>query len=260
MTKCKLPLFESGECQADAMKNETDSENPVSSGVSAPIDLEFSHKYDASHAQDYFFKHRSSLARRLSNWREIGIARQALALAGNPVSVLDLPCGAGRFWPMLLEHPKRHLIAADNSQAMLDVALKFQAGDQGARIQTLKTSAFAIDLPNDAVECVFCMRLLHHIGDHLHRQAMLREFHRVTRKTLVISLWVDGNFKAWKRKRREARKCRKVGAYQNRFVIGRREIESEFRQAGFEIVGWHDFIPGYAMCRVYTLRKQVYDD
>ncbi|MCL2075437.1 MAG: class I SAM-dependent methyltransferase [Betaproteobacteria bacterium] len=223
------------------------------SDASEQIDLEFSRKYDESHAEEYFFKHQDGLARRLSNWREIRIARRALMLAGDPLSALDLPCGAGRFWPMLLENPDRHLIAADNSQDMLDIALKYQAHGQVLRMQTLKTSAFAIDLPDGAVDSVFCMRLLHHIGDSAHRQVMLREFYRVARKSLVISLWVDGSFKAWRRKRLEAR--RGCGDYQNRFVIERQTIESEFRQAGFDITGQVDFLPGYAMWRIYVLKK-----
>ena len=50
------------------------------------------------------------------------MARRALALAGNPKSVLDLPCGAGRFWELLAENPERELYAADNSENMVAVA------------------------------------------------------------------------------------------------------------------------------------------
>jgi hypothetical protein len=38
-------------------------------------------------------------------------------------------------------------------------------------------------------------------------------------------------------------------------VVCREEIESEFLDAGFRIVSHHDFLPGYAMWRVYVLRK-----
>ncbi|MDR3055576.1 MAG: class I SAM-dependent methyltransferase [Zoogloeaceae bacterium] len=224
----------------------------------SPIpELEFSRKYDQQHAESYFRKHRQGISRRLSNLREIQIARKALHLAGNPATVLDLPCGAGRFWPMLLEQPERALLAADNSQHMLDVALTRQPTEITRRVTTFQSSAFAIELPDAAVDCLFCMRLLHHIGDAQHRLAMLREFHRVTRDTLIVSLWVDGNYKAWKRKKLETTRFRSEGdhANQNRFVIAKTTIETEFRQAGFHIVGHFDFLPGYAMWRVYTLRK-----
>ncbi len=78
------------------------------------------------------------------------------------------------------------------------------------RVRPLQTSAFDIDLPDNAVDSIFCMRLLHHIGDPAHRLAILREFQRVTRDSVIISLWVDGNFKAWKRKRLEGQRRRKV--------------------------------------------------
>ncbi|WP_298396067.1 class I SAM-dependent methyltransferase [uncultured Azonexus sp.] len=219
----------------------------------APIELEFSRKYDREHAQHYFYKHRSGLMRRLSDWREQQIARAALAMAGDPASVLDLPCGAGRFWPMLSERQDRRILAADNSADMIDVARATQAPEIVGRVEAFQTSAFAIDLAGDAVDCVFSMRLLHHIAEPAHRLAMLREFYRVSRQTVVLSLWADGNFKAWRRARLEARRP----VNNNRFVVPRRVIEAEFATAGFDIVGYRDFLPGYAMWRVYTLRKRA---
>src|SRR5436190_20428715 len=70
-------------------------------------DLSFARKYTATHAQRYFEKHQEGFGRRFSNWREVCMARYALKLAGNPRSVLDLPCGTGRFWPLLAEKKDR---------------------------------------------------------------------------------------------------------------------------------------------------------
>jgi SAM-dependent methyltransferase len=220
----------------------------------SPIELEFSQKYDREHAQDYLQKHQDGLARRLSHWRDEQLARRALKQAGDPDLVLDLPCGAGRFWPLLAEHPSRMIFAADNSADMLAVARAAQSVEVVKRVQTFQTSAFDIDMGANAVDCIFSMRLLHHIAEPAHRLAMLREFHRVTRDTVILSLWVDGNYKAWKRKRLERRRPAKEN--KNRFVVARSTIETEFGQAGFDIVGHSDFLPGYAMWRVYVLRKR----
>ncbi len=221
-----------------------------------PIELPFSAKYDPEHSQSYLEKHRGKLRRRLSNWRDQQLARRALELAGQPQRVLDLPCGAGRFWRTLGEQPARQIIAADNSAAMLDVALGNADPEILKRVRPLQTSAFAIDLPDRSVDCVFCMRLLHHIGDAEHRLAMLREFHRVSRETVIVSLWVDGNYMAWRRRRQEARRnARGKHGYQNRFVIPRATAEAEFAFAGFEIVERLDFLPGQSMWRVYVLRR-----
>ncbi|ANQ86319.1 hypothetical protein dqs_3292 [Azoarcus olearius] len=221
-----------------------------------PIRLPFSDKYDHHHAAAYFDKHRDGIARRLSHLRDEQLARKALQLAGDPTLVLDLPCGAGRFWPLLAEQPNRVILAGDNSADMLAVARRSQAPEVVARVQTFQTSAFDIDLSERAVDSIFCMRLLHHIGEPAHRVAMLREFHRVTRDTVIVSLWVDGNYKAWKRARLERRRAL-AGArdLQNRFVTPARTIEAEFASAGFDILGHFDFLPLYAMWRVYVLRR-----
>lgn len=223
------------------------------------VELEFSRKYDQQHAQHYLEKHQDGIARRLSNWRDQNLARRALQLAGDPAVVLDLPCGAGRFWPLLAEREDRRILAADNSAEMIATARRAQSPEIVARVRTFQTSAFDIDLDDQTVDCIFCMRLLHHVADPAHRLAMLREFHRVSRDTVIVSLWVDGNLKAWRRRRLEERRARRDGtqANQNRFIVARASIEAEFRQAGFSILGHHDFLPGYAMWRVYTLRKQA---
>jgi hypothetical protein len=66
--------------------------------------------------------------------------------------------------------------------------------------------------------------------------------------------WVDGNLKAWRRKKLEAKrgKC----SYQNRFIAPAAEIETEFREAGFSIKDKIDFIPFYSMWRTYVLGKK----
>lgn len=223
-----------------------------------PIKLEFSEKYDDKHAQSYLLKHQDNLARRLSHKRDEQLARSALVAAGEPGLVLDLPCGAGRFWPLLAQKPGRVIIGADNSESMLKVATIAQPAEVVKRVRPLQTSAFAIDLPDNAVDNIFCMRLMHHIGAPEHRLAILREFQRVTRDSVIISLWVDGNFKAWKRKRTEVRRRNKgeQDGYQNRFVLLATTVEAEFEQAGFRVQKSLDFIPLYAMWRVYVLRKK----
>lgn len=221
------------------------------------IELEFSDKYTREHAERYFKKHSTGMRRRLSTWREVQVARKALKMAGDPNLVLDLPCGAGRFWSMLAENQDRVIIGADNSADMLAVACKQQSAEVVARVKPMQTSAFAIDLPDNAVDCIFSMRLMHHIGKPQDRALMLKEFHRVTRDSVLISLWVDGNYKAWKKARGRNRLdvAADGTAYQNRFVIPASTIEAEFLAAGFTIQDHLDYIPMWAMWRIYVLRK-----
>lgn len=216
--------------------------------------LEFSEKYTDEHARDYFHKHTNGFWRNLSNMREISIARKALKVAGQPLTILDLPSGTGRFWSMLAEDEARKLYAADYSQSMLNVAREERPLAITRRIETFQASAFDIPRPDNFVECIFSMRLLHHIGERKDRMKMLREFHRVTSDTVIVSLWVDGNHKA--RMRAKRKRGGKGKSYQNRFVQSCEGIEAEMHEAGFEIVNHVDFLKYYFMLRIYILRKR----
>jgi len=214
-------------------------------------ELSFSAKYDAAHARRYFEKHQRGFWRRLNTWREAGMARQALVLAGNPRSVLDLPCGTGRFWGLLAEQRGRKIFAADLNPAMIETGLKFRPQVITRRIETFRASASSIPKPDNFVECVFSIRLLHHIDQAEDRLAILREFRRVASSSVIVSLWVDGNYQARLRQRRGVR----VGPSADRFVVSRSVIEHEFSQCGFTMVGRVDFLKFYSMWAAYVLKK-----
>jgi SAM-dependent methyltransferase len=218
-------------------------------------ELAFSGKYDPAHSKAYFRKHQHGFWRKLSNSRELHMARQALQSANNPASILDLPCGTGRFWETITASGATELTAADGSAAMLEVARSSQPQELVSRFRLIQTSAFDIEVPDNSVDCIFCMRFIHHVGEPRDRLRLLKELHRVTRNTLCISLWVDGNYQAWRRKRLEARRVRK--GYQNRFVIPAEIIEQEFSLSGFRIQRRLDMAPLISMWRIYVLEKTV---
>lgn len=217
---------------------------------------EFSDKYDHEHARKYFHKHNTGFWRRLSTWREVGTARKALALAGRPRSVLDLPCGTGRFWALLAEDQNRRIYAADNSQAMIDAGLELRPREVVSRIEkTFCLSAFDTGLPDNFVECVFSIRLLHHIEKSADRILMLKEFARISSGTVIASLWVDGNYKAWRRARLEASRSRQgYEGPRNRFILKRDAIERDFAAAGLTVIGHVDFLKYWDKWRIYVLR------
>ncbi len=215
--------------------------------------LPFSNKYSATHAKDYFEKHNDGFWRKLSNWRDHCIAEKALALADNPKNVLDIPCGTGRFWALLAKQPDRTIHACDYSQNMIDTALQHRPAEIVQRINAFQGSAFALPVPDNFTDTVFCIRLIHHIGEHEDRLKLLTELQRVTSSTIIISLWVDGNVKSWRRKRLEARRGKR--AYQNRFVIPAKQIESEFASLGLSVEAKLDFMPFFSMWRTYILKK-----
>jgi len=214
---------------------------------------DFSGNYDHGHAQYYFDKHRQGLWRRLSNWREVALARRALRLAGNPSSVLDVPCGNGRFWEVLAEDPGRAIHAVDNSQAMIDVGLARRPPTVVARVRAFRASAFALPLPEGFAECVFCSRFMHHLGRAEDRIRLLGELRRVSRDSVIVSLWTDGNLQSARRMARDARRSNPPPS--QRLVIPAATVEAEFAACGLTVVGRLDFLPWCHMLRTYVLRQ-----
>jgi len=229
------------------------SDSTIDTQQSADV-LEFSNKYDERHAKQYFEKHQDGFWRNLSNWRDHQIARKALRIAGNPQEVLDAPCGTGRFLDVLAENPTRVIHASDFSQDMIDIGLAKRPKDISKRVQTFQASAFDLPVPDDFVDCVFSIRFVHHLGESEDRLRLFKEFHRVSRDTVVLSMWVDGNLKAMARHSLE--KKRPERAYQNRFVIPVATIEEEFEVSGFTVEARLDFLKHYHMWRTYVLRKK----
>lgn len=184
----------------------------------------------------------------LAAWRNRQLAGKALRTAGAPGLVLDLPCGHGQFWPLLGEKHNRVVLAADPSPDVLAHArLRLSSGMAG-RLHLFCSALSEIRLDDGAVDCIFCMQGFSDETDGCRRLRMLREFHRVTRDTVIVALSVGGNFQAW----RQQRGGRPQAPVQ---VIPVPIIEAEFAAAGLRVVARHDFLPGYSARRVYTLRK-----
>jgi hypothetical protein len=158
---------------------------------------------------------------------------------------------------MLAEEPERKIYVADNSQAMIDAGLELRPRDLVARIEkSFCCSAFGTGLPDNFVECVFSIRLLHHIQKSEDRVLMLKEFARVSTGTVIVSLWVDGNYRAWRLARSEARKANERGTDRprDRYLCPRADIERDFAAAGLEMIGHVDFIKYWDKWRTYVLR------
>ncbi|VVO88841.1 hypothetical protein PS858_02190 [Pseudomonas fluorescens] len=210
------------------------------------IELEFARRYDQEHARVCQQPHPRGLAGRLAFWRDEQLVRNALKVAGEPGLILDVACGAGRFWPVLAEHANRVILASDPSQDMLDHAPTHHPQYLLKRVKTFQSSAFTIGLSANAVDCILCMQLFQHIASAEHRSAMLGEFHRVSRDTVIVAVRIDAHFK------RRQPAAQGVHARQS---ASKAEVEAEFKQAGFRLLSHQDFLPGYTRMRVYVLRK-----
>jgi ubiquinone/menaquinone biosynthesis C-methylase UbiE len=198
----------------------------MSSQPPSSIEIEYAERCDREHARICGDTRPPGLWQRLAVWRDERMVRHALKVAGEPGLILDLACGSGRFWPVLAEHVNRVILASDNSQAMLDHARTHHPAALLKRIKTFQGSAFSIGLSANAVDCIFCLELFRHVPSSEGRLALLREFHRVSRDTVIVSV--------------------------NSAVA----VDDEFRQAGFSVLNHQEFMPGSKLWRVYVLRKR----
>ena len=210
------------------------------------IELEFARRYDQEHTRVCLQPRPRGLAGRWAFWRDEQLVRSALKVAGEPGLILDVACGAGRFWPVLAEHANRVILASDPSQDMLNHAQTHHPQSLLKRIKTFQSSAFDIGLPENAVDCIFCMHLFQDIDSSEHRLAMLKEFHRVSRDTVIVAVRVDAYFKLQRSG---------AGGAQPQYLANKAEVEAEFKRAGFCLLSHQDYLPGCARTRVYVLRK-----
>ena len=210
---------------------------------STHIEHEFAERYDREHAKVCLQSQPQRVVRRLASWREKRLVRRALKVAGEPGLVLDLACGAGRFWPVLAEHGNRVILACDSSQDMLNHAQTHHPASLLARIKLFQSSVFSIDISENAVDSIFCLQLFHHVRESEHRLAILRELHRVSRDSLILSVPLG----------------RPAGQANDpqRIVVSKGEIEAQFELAGFSILKQYEVLPGCGMGCIYILRKDT---
>ncbi|MEX3776035.1 class I SAM-dependent methyltransferase [Pseudomonas sp. MYb118] len=211
------------------------------------IELEFARRHDEEHARVCLQPRPRGLAGRLAFWRDEQLVRNALKVAGEPGLILDVACGAGRFWPVLAEHANRVILACDPSRQMLDHAPTHHPQQLLKRIKTFQSSAFNIGLSANAVDCIFCMQLFQHVTRPEDRLAMLAEFHRVSRDTVIVAVQVDAHLK--RNPPADAAAALKPA--------DRAQVEREFRQAGFSLLSHQDYLPGGVRKRVYVLSKTL---
>jgi ubiquinone/menaquinone biosynthesis C-methylase UbiE len=125
--------------------------------------------------------------RRRIDAREQGAVSRIFDTLPECRSVLDVPSGAGRFLATLARNG-REVIAMDVAVEILAFARE-RADRLGLKAQFLQGDAAKTGLPDARVDAVFCNRLLHHITSAPERAVFLREFYRVSRRSLVVSFF-----------------------------------------------------------------------
>jgi ubiquinone/menaquinone biosynthesis C-methylase UbiE len=124
--------------------------------------------------------------------REKRCIAKMLAQVPRGAEVLDLPCGAGRMYPLLKELGFR-VVGADASPYMVDIARR-QAETLNPNDNVLADSFHVADVLNTdfadkQFDAVLSSRLFHHFSDPNTRQQALRELSRICKGPIVVSFF-----------------------------------------------------------------------
>jgi len=128
--------------------------------------------------------------------REQGCIAAALRACNLPqgATVLDLPCGAGRLAPMLVDMGYQ-LTEADNSPHMVDqarLAWLSTAGNDPKRLDRAKfevQDVMKTTFPDRHFDAVICNRLLHHFVEPATRVRALTELARISKGPVIVSFF-----------------------------------------------------------------------
>jgi ubiquinone/menaquinone biosynthesis C-methylase UbiE len=188
----------------------------------------------SSVAEDYDFHRFSSPERQKRNARKWAAIRTALRDATGVRTILDLPCGTGRFTGALAREGFE-IVGSDISIEMLHKAASQQKQDktdgrQGAIRGYVQANAEHLPLRTDSLDCVVSIRFMMHV-DPSTRVRMLREFHRVSRRWVIVDYRHCYTFRYVL-----THTFGKLGLGRTPLSrVSSKELETEFSDAGFAI-------------------------
>ena len=193
----------------------------------------------AGAGRDYAQRRYRGFFQRLVAWREQRLAARLLAHphAGCNGHIVDLPCGYGRFYP-LLKQMNLKVSAMDQSQAMVDIYREhadFTAADHAERADVLEP----LPARASAATRALCVRLFQHLHHPELRIQALRTL-GANRRQIVMTYYDDGSLHYWNKRLLMRLKGKKVRVK----MIPRRDFESEVAQAGLRIVKRIKLFPG----------------
>jgi ubiquinone/menaquinone biosynthesis C-methylase UbiE len=171
--------------------------------------------------------------------REKRCVAKLLASLPQRAKVLDLPCGAGRMYPLLKKEMGFHVTSADASPYMVAIARKkaetLTAVDELILDTFCVTNVLKTDFADKQFDAVLSNRLFHHFSDSEVRQSALRELSRICSGPIVVSFFSTVATDAIKHyfKKHILREVIK-----DRIPVSPFTFATDVRAAGLKIVKW----------------------
>jgi ubiquinone/menaquinone biosynthesis C-methylase UbiE len=150
----------------------------------------------------------------------------ALALLGPAKTILDVPCGTGRFTGFLSAAGLEYS-GGDASLAMLTQA---RTKHESARFAVVDLAR--LPYPDRAFDVALCIRLMHLVRDRELRASFLRELARVARVGVIVDFRQDKALRVWLGRARAklGLRAKPPGA------LALEKIHQELEDAGLEVI------------------------
>lgn len=150
----------------------------------------------------------------------------ALALLGPAKTILDVPCGTGRFTGFLSAAGLEYT-GGDASLAMLTQA---RTKHETARFAVVDLAR--LPYPDRAFDVALCIRLMHLVRDRELRASFLRELARVARVGVIVDFRQDKALRVWLGRARAklGLRAKPPGA------LALEKIHQELEDAGLEVI------------------------
>jgi len=214
--------------------------------------------FDKHEVEDYERKRYRGIDQRVVHGREMRILRRILRRievngqrgGADPQHALDIPCGYGRF-SRLLQENGFFLVSSDLSFHMVKRAV--DRHDNPERIPGVVADAKqGLPFKPDKFFLLFSMRFFHHLHEKEDREAVLKEFGRVTSGWMVLSYYQRNWLHLVQRKVRKRVMNKKTKIK----MISRPEFQEEIKGAGFEVVKVFPLFRGIHAHHIALLKKQ----
>ncbi len=180
-------------------------------------------------AEAYAGKFEKTWGRRRTSRREHRILEDFLARFPKESSLLNVPCGAGRFSEILLAPGSGPRVFADASRSMLDEVHRKLGDRPDLRLEQVD---LLNDEPRETFDVVVCIRLLHHL-DRSEMARVLDYLCGAAKEGLILTVASDATWKGWRRARK-ARDGRRRGG---ETILSPAELSHELGHRGFRLDG-----------------------
>jgi SAM-dependent methyltransferase len=167
--------------------------------------------------------------RQRRNARKWNAIQKALALTSGVKTIVDLPCGTGRFTGNLAR-AGYEVVGSDISLEMMQQAAKLPSVQHANIAGYVRADAEALPFGTKSADCVMSIRFLFHV-DAETRRRMLREFGRVSRRWIIADYRHKYSFRygVW-------RISSALGLTRRPFErVSVKSMKSEFEDAGLRV-------------------------